>query len=148
MPVALARYSCGLIAIRHHVLPVLRMTSCFRVMTNSHKNPLTVPLYTLVQYMLSSCVCPSVCLSQAGVVSKRLNGSSLFWYGSFLPLCCKEILVSPKIRVFPSATLSQILYLTWKISPGQVNRVVNNVHGRWSLLTTLTTVDVWLDARS
>jgi len=82
------------------------------IMTNSHKNPFTLPLYTIVRYMLSSCVCPSV-LSQADVVSKRLNESSLFWYGSFLPLCCKEIRVSPKVRVFPAATLSQILYLTW-----------------------------------
>ena len=70
-----------------------------------------MPLYTLARYMLSSCVCPFVSLSQTGVVSKRLNGSSWFRYGSFLPLCCKEIRVSPKIRVFPSATLSQILYL-------------------------------------
>ena len=37
-------------------------------------------LYTLARYMLSSCVCPSVSLSQAGVVSKRVNGSSWFLY--------------------------------------------------------------------
>ena len=115
MPVAVVWYSCGSIAM-HHELPVLWMTSCFRVMTDrpSHKNPFTVPLYTLERYMLSSCVCPSVCLLQAGVVSKRLNVSCWFWYGSFLLLCCKEVRVSPKIRVFPSATLSQIFFLDLK----------------------------------
>ena len=146
MPFAIARYFCGRIAIRH-VLPVLWMISHFRVMTNSHKNPFTMPLYTLARYMLSSCVCPSVCLSQTGVVSKSRNGSSWFWYGSFLPLCCKEIRVSSKIRVFPSATLSQILYLTWKISPGQVSRhVVNKIYGRSSLFVDHT-YDGWRVAR-
>ena len=140
MPVAVARYSSGRIAIRH-VLPVLWMTSCFRVMTNSHNNPFTLPtvyasaVYAVVVYL-------SVCLSQTSVVSKRLNGSNWSWYGSFLPLCCKEIRVSPKI------TLSQICYLTGKISPGEVSRVVNKVQGRSSLLTTLMTVDVWLDAHT
>ena len=66
----------------------------------------------------------SVSLSQADVVSKRLNESSLFWYGSFLPLCCKEIRVSPKVRVFPAATLSQILYLTWSGLRSVVTRSV------------------------
>ena len=62
--------------------------------------------------MLSSCL--SVHLSQTGVVSKRLNRSRWFRYESFLPLCCKEIRLSPKIRVFPSATLSQIFLLELK----------------------------------
>ena len=80
--VAVARYSsCG-IAIRQ-VLTVLWVTRCFRVMTTTHKT-----LY-LARYMLSLCVYIyiwlvyvsvhlSVCLSQAGAVSKRLNGSSRF----------------------------------------------------------------------
>jgi len=146
MPIAFARYSSGRIAICH-VLPVLWMTSCFRVMTKSQKTLHRPTLYASAVYAVV--VCLSVCLSVTSrCVSKRLNGSNWFRYGSFLPLCCKEVRVSPKIRVFPSATPSQILYLTRKISSGQVDRVVNKVHGWSSLLTTLTTVDVWLDAHS
>jgi len=69
----------------------------------------------LARYLLSACVglfvCPSVRLSQAGTVSKRLDASSWFsaWrFPSTYPtLCCKEIWVSSKIRVLPSGTLSQ-----------------------------------------
>jgi len=43
----------------------------------------------LARYMLSSCVLvsfgPSVCLSQAGVVSKPVDESIWVWRGSFLP---------------------------------------------------------------
>jgi len=101
-------------------------------------------------------------------VSKRLNGSSWFRYGTLLPLCCKEVRVSPKIKVFPLQLCPKLCpCLRWhsafsflpsdsllsppptlKISPGQFSRVVNKVHWRWSLLTTLTTVDVWLDAHT
>jgi len=54
-------------------------------------------------------VCPSVCRSvrpsEAGIVSKPLDESRWFW-ARRLPficftLCCKEIRVSPKIRVLP-----------------------------------------------
>ena len=67
--------------------------------------------------MLSACVCPSVCLSQAGIVSKRLDESSWFWArrlrSTYPTLCYKEIGVSPKIRVrsTSSGTLSQTLDL-------------------------------------
>jgi len=67
--------------------------------------------------MLSACVCPSVCLSQAGIVSKRLDESSWFWArrlrSTYPTLCYKEIGVSPKIRVLStsSGTLSQTLDL-------------------------------------
>ena len=64
----------------------------------------------LVRYMLSSCVRPSVRLSQAGVVSRPLD--KLSWYLAWrLPstcptqMCCKKICVSPKIRVLYSGTL-------------------------------------------
>ena len=56
-------------------------------------------------------VCPSVRPSRAGIVSKRRDESGWFWHGGFLPPiphCYKEIWVSPKIRVLPSRTLSQI----------------------------------------
>jgi len=85
-----ARCRCSVLLWSHwnsHVFPGLWMTSCFRVMTKS-------------QNVLSSWVCSSVCLSQAGVVSKRLNGLSWFLYRSFVPLCCKEVRVSHEIRVF------------------------------------------------
>jgi len=54
--------------------------------------------------------CPSVRLSQAGIVSKRPDESSWFWHGDFLPPiphCYKEIWVSPKIRALSTGTLSQ-----------------------------------------
>ena len=41
MPVAVVQHSSSCIAIRH-VLPVLWLTACFRVMTKSQK-PFTVP---------------------------------------------------------------------------------------------------------
>jgi len=57
MPVAVARYSGGRTAIRY-VLPVLWMTSCFRVMTKSF--PLyRATLYVSVVYVVV--VCLSVC---------------------------------------------------------------------------------------
>jgi len=65
----------------------------------------------LARYLLSSCVRLSVRLSQAGTVSKRLDESScvLAWrIPSTCPTpCCKEIRLSPKIRVLPPGTLSQ-----------------------------------------
>ena len=63
----------------------------------------------LVQYMLSSCVRLSVCLSQAGIVSKRPEESSCFLArrlpSTYPTLFCKEIWVHlKKIRVLPSGT--------------------------------------------
>jgi len=53
----------------------------------------------------------SVCPSQAGIVSKQLDESSWF-LARRLPstdptLCCKEIWVSPKVRVVPCGTSSE-----------------------------------------
>jgi len=65
----------------------------------------------LARYVLSSCVCPSVCPSQACIVivSKRLDDSSwhVTWQlsSTYPTLCCKEIRVPPKIRILPSGTL-------------------------------------------
>ena len=56
MPIAVVRYSSGRIA-----------DDVMFSRNDSHKIPFTVPVYTLVRYTLSSRVCPSVCLSQAGV---------------------------------------------------------------------------------
>jgi len=59
-------------------------------------------------------VCPSVCLSQAGIVSKRLDESRWFLAWKFFPpisLWYKEMWVSPKITVLPCGTLSQTLDL-------------------------------------
>jgi len=53
----------------------------------------------------------SVCLSQVGVLSNRINESRWFWArelpSTFPILCYREIQVSPKIKVLPSGTLSQ-----------------------------------------
>jgi len=57
----------------------------------------------------------SVCLSQAGVLSKQLDESSWVLAQRFPltypTLCYREIRVSPKIRVLTSGTLQQTLYL-------------------------------------
>jgi len=73
--------------------------------------------FTARRYASAVCamaVCPSVCLSvcpsQAGAVSKRLDESSWFWHGGFRlshTVLYKENCVSPKINVLPSGTLSQ-----------------------------------------
>jgi len=51
-----------------------------------------------------------ICLSQVGVTSKCLDGSSYIGHGGFHltypSLFCKEIQVSTKITVFSSGTLS------------------------------------------
>ena len=53
----------------------------------------------------------SVCLSQVGVLSKWVDGSSWFLAHRLLSTrptpCFKEIHLSTKIRVLPSGTLSQ-----------------------------------------
>jgi len=46
-------------------------------------------------------VCLSICPSQAGVVSKRLDESSLFWHGGFLPQCViRRFICLQKLRYF------------------------------------------------
>jgi len=40
----------------------------------------------LALYMMSLYACLSVRLSQAGIVSKRMDKSSWFWHGGFFPL--------------------------------------------------------------
>ena len=89
---------------------------------------------------ICSSVRPSVCLSQAGILSKRLDESSWF-LACRLPavyptLCYREMWVSPKIKILPAGTLSKLG--TQKISPQQVDRVVNKTRRRRrsSLLTT------------
>ena len=58
---------------------------------------------------LRLCVCLSVCLSQAGIVSKRLDGSRWFLArrlpSTYPTQCFMEILVTPKITAFLSCTL-------------------------------------------
>ena len=64
----------------------------------------------LARYMMSSCVRPSVCPPQTGVVSKPLVELVFGTDASFHHLphtVYKEICLSPKIRVLPSGTLSQ-----------------------------------------
>ena len=92
----------------------------------------TARRYVSAVYAVVGCLSfrPSVCLSQTGIVSKRLEESSWVFYHEgcivrkfgyihgYFPL---ELW--PKLR-------------TYKISPRQVNRVVNKTRRRWSLLTT------------
>jgi len=69
----------------------------------------------LARHMLSSCVRPSVCPSQPGVLSKWLNRSICVLaqrQPSVYPtLCFTGIPVSSKIRVLPSGTLFKTLDL-------------------------------------
>jgi len=100
MPVAVASLLLWPHCNTSCILPVLWMTSCFRVMTKSQK-PLqrATPYASAVHAVV---VCLSVCLSVTSrCVSNQLNGSSWCLYGSFFPLFCKEIRVSAKIRIFP-----------------------------------------------
>ena len=50
-----------------------------------------------------ACVCLSVCLSQVGLLSKRLNESSRFWHGNFLPAILHH--VKRKFGYLPSIPL-------------------------------------------
>jgi len=60
-------------------------------------------------------LCPCLCLSEVGVILKRLNESGWFlaWelHSTYPTLCYKEIHVSSKIRVLPSGILLQTLDL-------------------------------------
>ena len=88
-------------------------------------------------------VCPSVCRSvrpsEAGIVSKPLDESRWFW-ARRLPficftLCCKEIRVSPKIRVLPHWNFVTNSLLR-KFCHAQIDRVVNTTRRQSSLLMT------------
>ena len=75
--------------------------------------------------MTRFCLC--VCLSQVGVLSKQLDGSSCFWHGVYPPLvlhCFKGIRVSLEISVLAGGTSSQTLNLADFLffSPRCVNR--------------------------
>jgi len=69
---------------------------------------MSTSLRTVVHNTLAICtaqyvlvvLCPSVCLSHAGIVSKRLDRSSCFGMDASCTPCCKEIRASPKIRAF------------------------------------------------
>jgi len=65
--------------------------------------------------VLAMALCLSVCLSQVGVLSKRVNESSWFLarelHLTYPTLCYKKIQVPSKIRVLPSGTLLQTLDL-------------------------------------
>jgi len=76
--------------------------------------------------------CLSVCLSQVGVLSKRLDLSSWFYSlylrAAYPTLWCKGIGVPSKIRVLPSGTLSQTLDLEkFRHGTSAVASVVNVV---------------------
>ena len=83
----------------------------------------------------------SVRLSQAGIVSKRLDKSSwsFVWMlpSTYPTLCCKEIWVSAKIRVLPSGALSRTP--DFEILPQHVDRVVNKTRSRRRRSSLLTT---------
>ena len=70
------------------------------------------PRDAMLARVLATALSVCLCLSQVGVLSKRLNESSWFLArelpSNYPTPCCKE---SSKIRVLPSGTLLQSLYL-------------------------------------
>jgi len=100
----------------------------------------------LARYMLSSCVCPSVCPSVYCLswycieTTGRSELVFLAWLPSTYPtLCSKRIWVSPKISILHSGNLSKTADLEHFAT--QVDRVVNRSRRRRrrrrsSLLTT------------
>ena len=86
------------------------------------------------------CVC--LCLSQVGILSKRLNESDWFWHGLFFPPiqhCCKEIQVPKKIKVLLSETLLQTLDLEKNFATAyrSLKRVINLARERWKSVLQL-----------
>jgi len=93
----------------------------------------------LARYMLSVCVRLSV--RHTHQTLHRNDWMNRAWHESFLPpilLCYEDIQVDPKIRALPPDLCRKLW--TEKISPRQVDRVVNKTRRRSSLLTTLTTI--------
>ena len=80
----------------------------------------------------------SVCLSQVGVPSKRLNESGWFLARelplTYPTLCCKEIQVSSKIRVLHAETLLETLDLeNFATAYRIVERAINLARQRWTI---------------
>jgi len=90
-------------------------------------------------HMLWSCVC----VSHAGIVSKRRNRSSSF-LAQELCCNCKEILLSPKLAVFLFGTFPK--FWTRKISPRRVHS--RRVHQQATVVgMLLTTLGVGVNSR-
>jgi len=92
--------------------------------------------YKLNILLVNCCLCKKINLA-----IKRGDKLNLFWHGSFLPpiLHCvirRDSDIPLKCGYFPLELCPKLL--TWKISPRQVNRVVNKIRRRSSLLTTPT----------
>ena len=73
--------------------------------------PIDIPVISFLWFLLRYASAEyAVCLSQAGIVSKRLDKSSWFlaWrFSAICPTVCdKEIILPPKVRVLSCGTLS------------------------------------------
>jgi len=87
---------------------------------------------------LCSSVFVRVCLSQVGVLSKRMNESDWFlaWelHATYPTLCCKKIHVPSKIRVLPSEILLLSLDLeNFATAYRSSKSVINLARERWTL---------------
>ena len=100
----------------------------------------TARRYMLARYraMLSSSVRHKPVLRRNDLMKCKLV---LAWRlrSIFPTLFHKEIWLPPKIRVLPSGTLIRPKLRTWKISPRQVDRVVNKTRRRRRRSSLLTT---------
>ena len=83
----------------------LLLTYLLLLTHSASQPPLILPdaMSVRVQLRHGVCVCLSVCVSQVGVLSKRMDGSSwlLAWrlLSTYLTLCYRDIPVSGKIKV-------------------------------------------------
>ena len=102
---------------------VLHDDSSGRSTVNNHNFLQLVPARRCASAgTIATAPCLSVCLSQVGVLSKRINESGWFLAcelpSTCLTLCHKKIQVSSKVRVglLPSGTLLQTLDSRYRIS--------------------------------
>ena len=83
------------------------------------------------------CLSVFVCLSQVGVLLKRMNEPGWFLarelHSTYPTLCYKEIHVSSKIRVLPSGILLKTLDLeNFATAYRSSKRVINLARERWT----------------
>ena len=102
----------------YHVMHNAVCASCSKTPNKRHAAFLP-RVTTIVWYMLPTClsVCPSVCLSQAGILSKQLD--EMRWFLTWRLPFSYHPLDSSKIKGFLCGTLSQTLDLENSATTGR-----------------------------
>jgi len=89
--------------------------------------------------VLAIALCPSVCqtvTSRNSIETDDRIELVLAWElpSTYPTMCCKKIRVSPKIRVFPSGTLSKTTdWENFATAYRSLKRVINLARRRWTL---------------